>query len=494
MLKRIDRLILGALTLGVLALAAVSLRWRPELDSPLLLYMAWLWRHGYVPYRDFFDMNCPGAYALTALVASCGDSDLALRIADLLWLGGLAAATAALLRPLGRPAMWAAVVLWGLSYLRLGPEMSLQREYLLLLPLALGLLAARQWQWPSHWRGFLGGLGLGLVITVKPPLLLAAPALVMLAASGARPRRPIIPWGALLAGLLVFPAVAGICLVNSGAWPYFLDLVRGYWPLYTHLSGAHQVMEGAERGRYLLTAWLTFAALFTTWLPLPLFGSSVLGGLDRADPRRALQRGLWALAAGGALYPLAGGQFWKYHWLPLTYALSLLAATAFMRAPSDRPQPAWRPWALAACLLVWAVMWARPQWGPARPLDGRPDAIAAWLHAHARPGDRVQPLDWTNGGVVQAMGMARVFPATRFLYSFHFYHHVSTPYIQRLRREFIGALRQAPPRFIVQTTVDPPWPQGADTTRKFPELETLLREAYRTADVGNGYTIWERRE
>jgi hypothetical protein len=128
------------------------------------------------------------------------------------------------------------------------------------------------------------------------------------------------------------------------------------------------------------------------------------------------------------------------------------------------------------------------------PKEGRVDSIAGYLKTHLRPGDTVQPVDWT-GGVIHAMLISKARLATRFVYTFHFYHHVSTPYIQSLRRQFIRQVRASKPRYVI--VVDQrlqPFVYGPDTTRSFPELDNMLRFQYRTAYRGKDYTIFERND
>lgn len=103
----------------------------------------------------------------------------------------------------------------------------------------------------------------------------------------------------------------------------------------------------------------------------------------------------------------------------------------------------------------------------------------------------MQPLDWA-GGAVHALLLSKARLATRFIYDFHFYHHVSNPYIQNLRREFVRDLEMRRPRFVVEIVgEDKPWVSGTDTTREFPALRSLLARDYRTACQGNGYVIYE---
>jgi hypothetical protein len=127
------------------------------------------------------------------------------------------------------------------------------------------------------------------------------------------------------------------------------------------------------------------------------------------------------------------------------------------------------------------------------PKEARADRIAAFLTEHVREGDTVQPLDWAAVGVVHGMLLAEASPATSFLYSFHFYHHVSTTYIQDLRARFIQEFDEADPAFVVEGRRGPglPWVWGEDTTMHFPALEQRLRDRYVRVRQSPMFTIWE---
>ena len=107
------------------------------------------------------------------------------------------------------------------------------------------------------------------------------------------------------------------------------------------------------------------------------------------------------------------------------------------------------------------------------PKGGRVDEIAAFLRADLKPGDTVQPLDWTDGAV-HAMLISEAQIATRFVYAFSFYHHISSRYIKDLRREFIAALHRAKPRFIIKMENGFPWVHGLDTTKDFADLDRFI--------------------
>ena len=130
---------------------------------------------------------------------------------------------------------------------------------------------------------------------------------------------------------------------------------------------------------------------------------------------------------------------------------------------------------------------------PPAPNGGRVEEIAQFLKSKKLGADdRVQPLDWT-GGAVHAMLIAEARPATRFIYNYHFYHHISRPYIQHLRKELMEGLTANPPRLIIEVDASPR-PTGIDTTTEFPELSSFIASTYRAAKRGDGYTVFERIE
>lgn len=55
----------------------------------------------------------------------------------------------------------------------------------------------------------------------------------------------------------------------------------------------------------------------------------------------------------------------------------------------------------------------------------------------------MQPIDWTTGAV-QALLRTEHPIGTRFLYDYHFYHHVQMPVIQKLRAQFVSQLIGGP--------------------------------------------------
>jgi hypothetical protein len=118
-------------------------------------------------------------------------------------------------------------------------------------------------------------------------------------------------------------------------------------------------------------------------------------------------------------------------------------------------------------------------------------ALTAELAARARPGDAVQVLDTTEGGVHALLG-ARLVQPTRFLYDFHFFHHPRAPMIQRLRDELMRDLAARPPALVVLWEAG--WPTGGYARiERFPALSAWLAGGYTLAAQGDGYRIYAKR-
>jgi hypothetical protein len=211
------------------------------------------------------------------------------------------------------------------------------------------------------------------------------------------------------------------------------------------------------------------------------------------------------LAGAFAIYPALTGQFWPYHWLPFVYFALILASLAFA-GRDGRHRPRWETASFVVVVLLLLSFVARlappavgaivesAQGRTPPPKGGRVDAIAGYLQQNLRPGDTVQSLDCT-GGALHAMLIARVRVATRFMTDFHFYHHVSSPYVQSLRRTFMDELERSNPRFIVEiATLYKPVPRGPDTSLRFPQLRGYIASRYRVAasSIELGYEIYER--
>ncbi len=512
--RRLERaLVVGILVvLGALLAASIvgSLGWRMKHDLPLSQYSAFMHlEHGTTPYRGLFEISFPGTLLFHLAIARLlGFSDRALMIANLVWFVALAAATYKLMAPFGRLVAATALLASGAAYFGCDAGMVLQRDCVLILPVALALVVHCHPSLPP-WirRGVVGAL-VGCATTMKPHAALALLPLIAndwLESRAARRFDGGAPSGAARAasayacGFAVPWACALGWLAATGGLGAWWEMVREYLPLYLQLDGTHATTTGIERLRHVARGLLEFGG-HSGYFVAAGVGSLLALRVTRLSSRSAKIAGLLlAEAVVFAVYPAFAGQFWDYHYLPFVYFLALLASLCLLpvHAPANLGVRLLPRLALVLTLVqVTKVAHSLEASlaGGAEPAvkQGQVDEIAAFLRSNLRPGDTVQPLDWT-GGVVHAMLIARAPLATRFMYDFHLYHHVSQLFVQLLRRRFFDEFESSKPRFVIEYFGnDKPWPRGVDTTRDFPKLQQILATEYSIRSSSAKYRIHER--
>jgi hypothetical protein len=476
---------IAATAAAAAGLTVASLRWPLVHDAPLMHYIAARLLAGDAPYRDLFDMNLPGVYLAHVLgLVLFGAGDAGFRAFDLAVLAGIAGGLAVALARFGARAAAAAVALFWLYHVAGGAWRAGQRDLLLCLPLAWATAAgladvAR----PRRWTLGLTAAALGVAVWVKPHALLLG-ALLPLLAWRRPPGRRAGALGLALAGLTLPGVAMVVWLGQRGGLGAFVDIVTGYLvPLYARLGagGLPAALAGQPFGLPTLAglglwAGAGFAALRRPGLP---------------DARRAV------LAAGvgyGVLHYVGQGKGWEYHLYPLALFTVALGAAGLPAALDTRRRLV--TGALVAGLGVATVALAAkgmqnvdPDW--IRQKHARAHAAAAGLAPLVAGGGTVQVLDVTDGGI-HALYLLGARQPTRFLYDFHFYHHVAHPYVRGLRAELLEGLRRRPPAAVVLFRQG--WPQGDERRiQEFPELAAWLAAGYRPAGQGDGFWIYAAR-
>ncbi len=508
-MRRITTLVLILLAVFLIAQATYSLQWPIAHDEAPLLYEAFLMHsEGRVPYRDLFDFQMPGSFAAYYLLGRLSGFNgfFRLRLLDLAILAAILTATFLFMRRFGKQTAFAAAILFGLKYMQGGAFMSLQREYLLLGFVALAVLIFMRDDLTYRHRLLLGFL-FGLSAVIKPHAAIGLLPVLLFDITDLIRRRKLTLIKAAATSIL--PAAAGFAvpvlaviawLVFTKAWTPFLDIALNYWPLYAQVNGQMEITAPGTRLPFLLNQSLRLGG-HALWLIPALIGVYLV---PQENKRQAYL--LASLALCYAIYPAFSGQFFEYHYIPFIYFIVLLASLSIQtinrQPPITNHQPS--PFILhpsSFILLLTIAFTIRPSNTFIRQITNRPIAktsdrateIADHLEENMKDGDTVQPLDWT-GGTLLAMLETRAPLATKYVFDFYFYHHVSTPYIQNLRADFMDELREANPRFIVQViAVDKPWLTGPDTSREFPELREFLNENYSVTILEDDYLIYKRK-
>ncbi len=486
--------------IGALALAlAVKSLWSPvEHDGPVLLYPSHLVFTGQrIIYRDLFDMNFPGSYVVYGLLGSVtAMSEPLMRLVDVLLFALLSVVVIRAIDAGNKLYPLLAMAVFGCYYFADVPFLTLQREYFVVICLFLSASLMRK----TSRRGLDLTLGLAasFAFLIKPHSILAFVWLAVIRwadvkALGSSVARALTTQLVGFFGLIT--VTIGYLSFVGGLGP-FIGIVTHYLPLYGAMDGSHLIAPPDLRRQKLLTNemladgrwWLFLVAVFVAGLLISRKSE------DDHGTRRSLRLMLgWTCIFW--IYPaLSGGQFWVYHWLPFNLSLLLLTMLCFQVAVQSGKLES-----IAVGLVAGCALWSISSDGYANLLlkiqpakNGRVDEIAQFLRAKLKPGDTVQPLDWT-GGAVHAMLRSNAAIATRFVYDFHFYHHVSNPYIRGLRATFLDEFDKSNPRFVVQYLgPDKPWPSGPDTTKSFPDLQRRLASRYWIVYEGDQFQILQR--
>jgi hypothetical protein len=488
-------LIVLVLCAGVGLLAWRSTTWQPEVDLPLAIVGGRLMvERAAVPYRDFFDMNPPGAWlAAAGLVwATAGDA-LALRLVDLGLLAILVAGGALVCRradpQYGALGGACGSLAFAQFYLGGGPGFALEREYLLLLPLLATVLALAWRDRLSGRRAFAVGLGVGLATLVKPTVVLLLPWAAAVVPAEVRHRR-VFGVVSMLSGVAAPLVLVLGWLWTTGALGSFLDIATRYWPLYAGVSARpYHDVDGMARGAYAIARLGMLSAA-------PLLGPGVGAavGVWLTATRRSRDPAAWrvvrllaGIAGVGILHAVLSVKGWPYQWLLYAWSACLLTGYgAVVGLSAGRPA--------VAAVIGAAWLWAGPALAPA-PSTLSPDqhacigAIRASVES-LDAADTVQPLDWT-GVALAGLTTARTGVATSFLEDVHFYHHVHSGYVAALRHRLIVEMSTTRPRLIVDVHYSG-WREGPERSRPFGELRAFIASEYAPRWSSPGCTLWER--
>jgi hypothetical protein len=461
--------------------------------------MAYLINHfGYAPYRDFLDANLPSAYLINVVIMMVTNGQpVAIRIFDILYLGGIMVGIYGFLQKVGKFPAALASLLFAFFYLSLGPEMTLQREFLQLLPLSIAIwLITYTLDQPNqpyvNWIAI--GCALSFCLSIKPQLGTILIPLGLYVWFTLNPNRQtlfkIITGLGIGASIVIGLIFAWLAL--SGSLPAFFDVLTGYWPLY--LQMLQSPPPEREYAKHLIEGIAQFGGNFRyAWVMLAFLGIILLF-IRKTVPR--FLPVLIGLAVACIVTVVIGGKFWTYHWLSFYYFLACILGLCVL--PNDRYYVAGQIIGfvyiaiLIGNLVILAAMYS---WGIY--LDkgelARVNNITEYLTPRIQPTDRVQVLDSAGGGL-HILLKTRTQTATRYLYNFYFHHHVSTPYIKGIKADFIAQMELVRPRYIIRID-NQVYPYGDDVSREFAELTQFIDQNYQLvlSDAQFRYELFERR-
>jgi hypothetical protein len=275
----------------------------------------------------------------------------------------------------------------------------------------------------------------------------------------------------------------------------FLEIAFKYWPLYNRINARLEINPTANPISEMINGVKSLGANSLWFLPA-IICIFIFRNNDQSRQNIQKIRMLFCGVVISLLEVIIANKYWDYHWLPMLFFLIILSSCGLATL---RYSTKWG-WLLPISIFLVFFLLVRPEkimfdhFQSIRqipPQISRVEKIADYLQKNLQPGDTVQPLDWSNGAV-QAMLIARAKPATRYLYDFYFYHDISNPEIQFIRKDLIEKLEVVKPKILIQFFENRPWVDGYDTTRDFPELEHFLKQQYYIDYERDGFRLWMR--
>ncbi|MDF2435053.1 MAG: hypothetical protein JWP44_4684 [Mucilaginibacter sp.] len=455
-LRRLQWVFGAVLVALAIAFAALTRHWPMVGDAALLHYSVFLIEHGWAPYRDFADINMPGAYWATgAAMKLPWQPDVGWRIFDLGLVALAGCGYYVIARPYSRFAALFATAMLLLVHGQDGVQQAGQRDLVIAVLLVLGSASLIEGMRRHEWAYAVPfGLATGLAATIKPtaaPLGLVLLAAVALHQSGwradagqqvgERRRAAVLPWiAAGLSSMCVGPLVMLAWLWRHHALVAWLHLQQILLPYYASL-------ERRPFGFTLSHSISPIAALVVLWLATIALARPRWPTAERLLIAAATVLNLLALLAQGKALP-----YQRYPMLAfLLLLISLDLATSLRTSGRSR-------YVAVAGLACGALIIAPLALLRIHRFDARPQEFDTMLAADldrlggSRLNGHVQCMD-TIQDCLPTLFTLRWMPATNTLSDAALFGPTDgpteKPAVQLMRQRFLQAADANPPLVIV---------------------------------------------
>jgi hypothetical protein len=477
----------------VLAVFAAS-HWPLVHDELYMHSLTFLMQRGLAPYRDIVDMQMPGTYLLEGLgIRVLGGGAHGWFLWDMAACAGILLGSVWITGAGRRAAGFIAGSLTCLLHLSQGDWNMGQRDWIV-AALAMLSFACLMQMVRGGGEAWLGGATFfaTLAASVKPPALLFC-LLAFGAAAWLRRKQPreLLALSLWALGGAAVPVVAVVLfLAKWHALGAFAKVATGLMPYYASL--------GKVPFRGLLWHPLTgYERLFV----LLALGALLLFVLNRSWRSAEAVLLTLAVAAGAASYAIQDKGF-PYHRYPAIAFASLWIALGLEKGLRERDLRAWLAWPLLAFIAV-----LLPVAVVARPRSHAPEETRLHLEADLeRLGGsglsrRVQCLDMTAGGCLEALYRLGLVPSTGHVYDFYLFPERPTALTASLQQGFLQQVSGDPPEVFVLSEED--WPGGGTgyaQLARWPAFASFLAQHYRMesefialSSGDTGYRIYQLR-
>lgn len=504
--------IIKTLTVGVLGIyflltLSSSLSWRLITDSAYLHYIAYLINeHDFVLYKDIFEINMPGIHLFHMAIGKLfGYSDFAFRMVDTFWLLATLIVTWLIIKPLGGSAAFGSCFLFGSMYLQKGAYFGLQREFIALLPIAIAILIVTQNKFKFSFRvlNFLIGSLFSIAAMFKPHLIIGLPIIITYCSfnysKDTESVKPIIVTnlkGVFFAsiGFLIIFLLPFSWVWKIGGLDAFLETSSSFTPLYAKLSGDLNFHEAHKAIEYLLRKYIKFGGNpYSILLLTSIMGFYFVLKNLKDVKKKKLSFLLFLFVWVYSFYAVLGGKGWGYHYIPFIYFCCLCSGLLLFSTPTnERPKANYM---IIFPTIIFALTFNQILHPTDRIINAALNPnykkslvektekkyksineLSNYLNKNLTDTDKVQTLDWIEGGV-HAMLISKAVTPTPYICDFQFYINVSNPYIRKLRKNFMEGLEREKPMFIIKNDRKNIM-SGVDVSYDFPELNDFINKYY----------------
>lgn len=517
------------------------LNWEFGFDSNIFLYMAKLFEyHGKLPYRDLYELNYIGSHLFYYLVAKVfGFSSYSYKLFDLFFMLALGFSTYKLM-PHSKPLV-RLIVIFAFFALYLGtwPKNNLQRDYLVLLPLAwcYYLVAIKEHANP-HVDLSLIGLLIGLTMVIKPNMIFYAPflywgyhhyrkisfskigfSLVLgllvlqmfqplaykffldryISASSifiANMATLFLPLFFLLAAPLLrfkeeskrliyfflfcsLPTIACIFLMHYlGILADFIELATDYWVLYFRLDTYmdSEATYGKLASRFIISM-----------TQIADYGYILVPGLISLGIKKYYRHRdffpLLLLVGASYLNVVIMHKFFPYHYFPVIY-FCLIGMSCLFEWPknNDHFTPMYRfsvAFTLGNIVIQLITIFGYTMYH-AQLYKWSTDELVTYMQEEmaGHPQAKVQPLGWVMMGAVKTMEVLNLNVPTRFITTNMLYHHVTHPFVQKKQQEFFDEFIKADPEYLLIEPAPSYIYKERSPKELFPQLHLYIEHNY----------------
>ncbi|UZS00137.1 glycosyltransferase family 39 protein [Chondrinema litorale] len=488
---------------------SLSLEWKMMHDTPLLTYVAYLIsEHDYKPYSEVFETSMPGSILFHILIGNIfGWEDFSFRICDIFLFIIFVIGIYGILSKISQRVALFGIIFWGFFYFSLGQYMQLQRDYIGVLPIILAILITISNRISNNYilQYIIIGSLVSLSFWIKPHLALGIiPIYIYLYNQRQNIKRFDIHCKLILylgLGFIVISLPIFIWLWSIGSINEWVEIFIKYLPLHTKLSGDHEIINSFKTKINYIFDHLSLLGGLQIWLlPFSLvlcftyLNSKLIGSKNHKIMSLLIQMSICYF-----IYPAISGQFWDYHWLPFNLFF-IITSSLFLLEHFNVSFPVNNLKVLQLSIFLFIVVFAinisrdaimqLKGLEPRQPLNGLVEELSNILKKETNENDLIQPIDWTAGGI-HSMLLAKRKLATRYLYDYHFYHDISSPYIKYLRQDFINSLKKVKPSFML-VMLDREFVSGFDTTDKFVELDNFIEENYIPFIKTEAYILYKK--